>query len=276
MNKRSPGFIQIIPLLAVVFVAVSVLAISLEPKPQKSVGTAILSESESGGGEDDREESGGESGRGGSESSNDSGSEVKPGQTSPSPSFSGKDTRKTSTRVFKPAETEEPEFETEDEDEDEALELELELEDESEVEVHEGTETAKLRIGKRKAKFAVLDQKFGAESEFPLSVDKVTNELIITTPQGIRVVAILPDTAVENMLRQKLIDQIQGGNTQGVEIKIDKNGNVFYEVSGQRHKKLFGIFGIEVPKTLEVSAQTGDVIKTDQTPLSLFLDALSL
>ncbi len=257
MSRKSAGFIHLIPLLIITFVAISVLALSLEPRPKKNISTAVLSESESGGGR-------------GSDSSGSSGSGSSGSGSSDSSSGLGGTLEIRKIETPEPKET--PEIKDQNEDEDEQ---ELELEDETEFEVHEGTEAARVKIGKRENKFVFFEQRFGAESEFPVSVNKATRELTIQTPQGTRVVAILPDTAVENMLGQNVIDKVLGTGGRIVEVKIDANGNVFYEISGAKNEKFLGVFNVLVPKTLDVSGQTGNLTKVNQDPLSQLLDALS-
>lgn len=263
MSKRSAGIIQLVPLLVIAFVAVSVLTLSLKSKSPKTNDQAVLSESESGGGGSHGSDSSGSSGSGSSGSSSSGSS----GSSSGGSSSSG--TSISVSATIKPRETEKPEIENEAEDEI------PEFEDETEFEVHEGTETAKIKLGKRNNRFAFFEDRFGAESEFPVSVNKTTRELTITTPQGTKVVAILPDAAVENMLGQNVIDRVLGANGQLVEVKIDANGNMFYEVSGIKDEKLLGLFVVAIPKTVDISTQTGNVTNVSQSFFSQLLDSLS-
>lgn len=255
MSKRSAGFVHLIPLLIVAFVAISVLALSLKPNTQKANNKAVLSESESGGGGHGSDSSGSS----GSDSSGSGGS-----GSSESSNTSGTDSKSGSSVSIKPGETE-----------NEQEHATPEIENEVELEVAEGTESARVKIGKREDKFTFFERRFGAESEFPVSVDKTTRELTITTPQGTRVVAVLPDTAVGSVIDQNVIDRVLGVNGQLVEVKIDAGGNMFYEISGVRDEKFFGIFNVAVPKTVDISTQTGDITKINQDPLSQLLDTLS-
>jgi hypothetical protein len=56
----------------------------------------------------------------------------------------------------------------------------------------------------------VIRNKVAAKSNFPLMVDLETNELIVTTPAGTKIVTVLPDKAVENMLAANVLDQLGG------------------------------------------------------------------
>ena len=56
----------------------------------------------------------------------------------------------------------------------------------------------------------VIRNKIAAQTHFPLMVNLDTNELIVTTPHGEKIVTILPDKAVENMLAANVLDQLGG------------------------------------------------------------------
>ncbi len=56
----------------------------------------------------------------------------------------------------------------------------------------------------------VIRNKLEAETKFPLRVNLDTNELIVITPKGEKIVTVLPDKAVQNMLAAKVLDQIGG------------------------------------------------------------------
>lgn len=56
----------------------------------------------------------------------------------------------------------------------------------------------------------VIRNKLAAQTHFPLMVNLETNELIVTTPKGQKVVTVLPDQAVAHMLAAKVLDQLGG------------------------------------------------------------------
>lgn len=49
-----------------------------------------------------------------------------------------------------------------------------------------------------------------AKTGFPLSVNLETNELMVTTPKGTKIVTVLPDQAVAHMLSANVLDQAGG------------------------------------------------------------------
>ncbi|MBI4062352.1 hypothetical protein HY410_00360 [Candidatus Gottesmanbacteria bacterium] len=56
----------------------------------------------------------------------------------------------------------------------------------------------------------VIRNKIFAQTHFPLMVNLETNELMVTTPKGTKIVTVLPDKAVQNMLAANVLDQLGG------------------------------------------------------------------
>lgn len=169
-----------------------------------------------------------------------------------------------------------------------------ELREGEEVEIHEEGEQEGIKIKKLENGFVVARNKVGALSRFPVSVDPTTGELTIITPAGEKVVTILPDDAVENILAANIFDRVLGKfseeaservegtspaspkeERQEVEITITDDGKVAYEVEGVKEEKFLGIIDVLVPKVAVVSADTGEVIALRQNFLSRLLDILS-
>jgi len=170
----------------------------------------------------------------------------------------------------------EDEDELEDEDEDE-------IEDEEEFEVESGTEAAKIttriRIKSKNNGFQLIENEIEVESNFPLSVDPVTRELKITTPAGERVVAILPQQAIGNMLAGGTFELVLKSRTNPDEEEVEieeEEGRIVYKITGANQERLLGIFNVLVPRTAIVSAETGQTLGVTQTLLSRLLDLLSV
>jgi len=194
------------------------------------------------------------------------------------------------------------------EDEEEGVgEAEVD-EDEVEVEVEssEGTQKAKIKLEKDKWILKSAGSNIEARSSFPLSIDLATNELIVTTPAGIKRVAVLPQTAIDNMIRVGHVDVIcpeeppeatatasatpeepptgsasasptatPEGQEGSVELTTTESGEVAYVVNGAKREKLLGLFEILISKTLVVSGETGNLVETRQNIISKILDFLS-
>lgn len=126
-----------------------------------------------------------------------------------------------------------------------------------------------------------------ALTALPLSVDLETNELTVTTPAGERVVAVLPDQAVQNMLAANVIDRIggqelvnlvrQGGIEtldQVIQLSL-QNGVAVYEIAGIKDHRLLGFFPVTTDVTVTISAETGEVVDTEQSFLDTVVDIFS-
>lgn len=245
--KRNEGFIQFIPLILIGLVILSAFVISSKQKEQTDKSSKVLSESEN------REKSG--------DSNSTSVSGSSPASGTP-----------------EPKETEKPESEEqgiENELDTDVNDLTDEIDNEQEFESFDKEEPLTIRVEKKNNKFTFSNENFEADSEFPVSVDSVTKELKITTPKGEKIVTILPDSAINNMIAQNVIDQISLGSGNAVEVRVDANGNVFYEISGLKNGKLFGFFSVAIPKTLNVSAQNGSLTNVSETLTSKLLESLS-
>ena len=143
---------------------------------------------------------------------------------------------------------------------------------------------------------------YGAISHFPIFINPVTNEMTITTPAGTRVVAVLPDQAVQNMLTKGIISKIGGHIATGSgdlggddassgsafiqsgsslaesndDIELtEENGTPVYKIRGVKEKKLFGFFPVSIDKTLTVSVSSGEVESTQIPLFDRLLDAVS-
>lgn len=175
------------------------------------------------------------------------------------------------------------------EDEDGKDMGEDELEDGEEIEI-ESTESGKIRIRTNLNKFFITHGLVEAQTTFPLSINTQTNELTVTTPAGTKVVTILPQQAVDNMLARNVIDRILStlpdpsaspesiDETELEQEKIElaeDNNELVYELEGESDERLLGLFSVKIHKKVHVSATTGDLVNVDQTLLSRILDFLS-
>lgn len=76
------------------------------------------------------------------------------------------------------------------------------------VDDHVNKNRVKIRAHENAA--VVIRNNVAAKTNFPLMVNLETNELMVTTPKGTKIVTILPDAAVQNMLAANVLDQLGG------------------------------------------------------------------
>ncbi|TSC87684.1 MAG: Uncharacterized protein G01um101416_364 [Microgenomates group bacterium Gr01-1014_16] len=158
-------------------------------------------------------------------------------------------------------------------DDDDIDELENEIEDEFE---DEGIEIEASEGGR----LSIMQNRVSAITNFPLSVDSVTRQLIITTPTGRKTVTILPEEALLNLLATGIVNRIETGSASAEfagKIKLEVRGNdAVYRVEGRKHHRLLGFISLTLPVTAFVSAETGTTVARQQSLLTSIVDLLSL
>lgn len=121
-----------------------------------------------------------------------------------------------------------------------------------------------------------------AKTQFPLSLDLSTRSLIVTTPNGVKkIVAVLPNQAVQNLISHNVITEVENASGSAVDAQTDTieltelNSMPVFKVNGRVKEKLFGLIPVTLAKTAFVSAESGDVVKTETSFFTKLLDALS-
>ena len=309
-RKKSLGLIQISPLLVIALLVAGFLAFSSKGNAGLDAPRFVLKSEDEG--------SSGSSGSGSSNSEPDGDDNSSSGSDSSGSSGSGSGDTEIRTEVRYPSgvrvRTREEEgrmrldiyeggrklrIETKDgvtvvkvENEEEEEIEEIELDEDGGLDV-EATGGARIEIRTRQNRILLKQGLVIAQTNFPVSVDQETGELTITTPQGTRVVAILPEQAVENMLASNVIDRILAAlpprtplaspeatgeaeleGAQAIELE-EENGEVVYVIEGASEERFLGLFGVLVPKTIVVSTQTGELLQIRQPLISRILDLLS-
>ncbi|MBI2066163.1 hypothetical protein HYT60_01510, partial [Candidatus Woesebacteria bacterium] len=173
----------------------------------------------------------------------------------------------------------------ENEEQEEIEEVELEEDEELEVEASGG---ARLEIRTRQNRILLRQGLVSALTDFPVSVDQETGELTITTPAGTRVVTVLPEEAVKNMLAANIIDVIlrnipeptasptespepEISSTQAIEIE-EEDGEVVYVLEGATEERFLGLINVLIPRTVLVSAESGQVLNIRLPLISRILE----
>lgn len=171
---------------------------------------------------------------------------------------------------------------------------ETDIGDDNSVSIEERTDRNQVRIRTFESTEDQLRNKAIIErlntqalTDLPLSVNLQTNELTVTTPAGEKTVTVLPDQAVQNMLAANVIDRVggqelsdliqQGGvDTLDHVIELsDKDGVPVYVIQGDKDRKLFGFFNVTTKVKVEVSAETGEVVDTNQSLRDTLISAFS-
>lgn len=161
-------------------------------------------------------------------------------------------------------------------------EKETEKDDEKALhDVNNALETKDIEVATDESGLVVRHGETEAETHFPLSVNTATRTLTVTTPAGTKTVTVLPDTAVNNLLTQGILSNVEtapatasGFGTHKVTL-TEFNNEPAFEVNGTVEKKLFGVLSFGQGKKVFVSAQTGEVLSQSGDLLGQFLGLFS-
>ncbi len=170
----------------------------------------------------------------------------------------------------------------------EKSEIEIDLSDQGVFEVKDRVESRSTRIATGSGdEKVIIRARSAAKTSFPLSIDTATNELIVTTPAGTRVVSVLPDAAVSRLLELNILDSVTSASDtlgeEGEELdEIDdvveleeEDGTLVYQVAGEKEEKILGLFATKIKKTVTLSAETGEVLRTRMGFFTRILDLVS-
>ncbi len=148
--------------------------------------------------------------------------------------------------------------------------------------INEALQENDIQIGTTSANgFEITNKDTRAKTDFPINVNLATNTLSVDTPAGQKNLTVLPNQAVQNLLNQKIIDKVtqtststNGAQLQLVQLRLYANNPVF-QVNGTDNKKLLGFIPVSVQKTALVSAETGQLVTTNENLINQILDLLS-
>ncbi|TSC85788.1 MAG: Uncharacterized protein G01um10147_1064 [Microgenomates group bacterium Gr01-1014_7] len=139
-----------------------------------------------------------------------------------------------------------------------------------------------IKVATAPGQIALVNKKVGALLNFPLSVNPTTRQLTVTTPAGSKVVAVLPEKAINNMLAAHIMDDVISEKVNNslasvpelVRLEI-KNGILGYQVKGTKTHKLLGVIPLKTDVETFISAENGQVVETSQSLLGRILNRIA-
>lgn len=141
---------------------------------------------------------------------------------------------------------------------------------------------ADIKIASSGGQVALVNKQVGALSAFPLSINPKTKELTVTTPAGTKVVTVLPEKAIGNMLAAYVMDYVVSEKVDNslasipalVKLEV-KNGVLGYQIKGIKIHKLLGFIPIKTSVDVFVSAENGQVVESNQSLLGRILNKIA-
>jgi len=133
----------------------------------------------------------------------------------------------------------------------------LELDDETETEMEQETES----VGAN-----------GETNKFKLKIKSriVDGKSVVETASGEVEVENSPEDTINNLVDDEILD-----TPISFEAKTNDDG-VEFEIQGVEERKLFGIFNLDLPKSVTVNSETGKVVSTKQNTWTKFLKLFSI
>lgn len=180
-------------------------------------------------------------------------------------------------------------------------EVELEASEEAELfdDLENELEDDGIKIATGSADLGFIEDGRKVRTNFPLSVDLATGQLFVTTPSGVKAVAVLPSVAIENMIKAGVLTRVEepgstplptpgessgsAGATQGAQVAVlgasielaEQNNQPVYRIRGVKDEKLFGLLPVGVKLTTVVSASDGSLVDIQEGIFARILDLFS-
>lgn len=161
-------------------------------------------------------------------------------------------------------------------------ELENEAENDAVNEVEAELEKEDVKVATAPGQIALVNKRAGALTNFPLSINPTTRQLTVTTPVGSKVVAVLPQKAIDNMLAAHVMDDVTSEKADNnlasiqdlVQMEVE-NGVLGYKIKGTKNHKLLGIIPFKTGVDAFVSAENGQVVQTQESLLAKILNRIA-
>ncbi len=130
------------------------------------------------------------------------------------------------------------------------------------VEIEQNQVPKSIKIGKVDDSFGISQSGITALTSFPIHIDASNKIISVATDSGERIVSVMPDDAVETLVRANIINTIsQDGQ---MVLGESDTGELTYSIPAEREVNLFNVHTITVPVNTTVSATSGKVLKIDQ------------
>ncbi len=129
------------------------------------------------------------------------------------------------------------------------------------VEIEERDRAKVIKLGVVGDRLSIEQRNITALTSLPINIDPTRKELSLTTSSGRRYVSILPQEAVDSLMRTKLISTYNPDSE--LEIVEDESGNAVYLIEGKKIVDVFNVYDYEIDVAARMSATTGELIGID-------------
>jgi len=130
------------------------------------------------------------------------------------------------------------------------------------IEIEAKEDAKRIKIANDGDKFSISQKDITASTVLPIQINSKLNQLLVTTPAGSQLIAVLPYDALAGVLRANVINDF---STAGkMEIIAGGSGELQYSIEGLKKLNILNLFELPVKITTFVSPTTGEIIKTDE------------
>lgn len=131
------------------------------------------------------------------------------------------------------------------------------------IKVKEGQKENEIELKAEDGRFEFKAKGVAAQSNFPLTLNNATGELSVQTPQGTKIIRLLPNQVAEIALRAGVQNKIEAIEVSENEQEKDESGLVF-KVQGTKSGKFLGLIPISAPVETQIGAQTGNIVSVNE------------
>lgn len=160
--------------------------------------------------------------------------------------------------------------------EDQQIEKEINIEEfEGDlVEIQKHVESSRVILASNDGIFYIKQRGIMAQTSFNIILNSNTDELLAETQSGERVIKVLPYEAVAPLVKTNILSEISpSGKIELIELE---EGELVYEIKGERKHSIFSFFNMPAEVLVTVSATTGKVLAVDTPSWSRILSFLSV
>jgi hypothetical protein len=139
------------------------------------------------------------------------------------------------------------------------------------LEIEERPSVKKIAIGLSENQFVIEQDGIKAKTIYQINIEPQRSRITILTPTGYKFLTMMPQDAVDVLLKSKSITSLGGSKT--IDISEDMDGNLFYQISGVKKVGIKDVYMYDAPVSAKISVVDGEILEIDQP---IWLKILSL
>lgn len=129
------------------------------------------------------------------------------------------------------------------------------------IEIEARGDANDIKISQVDGRFVFEEKGVSANTDFPITIDPVKNELKLKTASGERIIKVWPYEAVLSLKRAKLVDKIKDNK---ITLSENSKGELQYLITGEKSVNIFNVATVSAPIDSSVSVSNGEVLKMNE------------